>query len=217
MTHSRGAEPTGHQVEILFFNGFDELDSIGPWEVLDGAGFDVRAVGVPGGPTTVEADHGLRVQVDGPIGAHPDLLVVPGGGWVDGGVWGVRPLVEAGELPTVIAQLHATGTVVASVCTGAMLLGAAGLLRGRPAVTNRRALDDLRGFGADVRPDARVVDDGDVLTSGGVLAGIDLAIRIVERYQGSAAATAAADRLEHQRRGPLVITGTGHGPYPVDA
>ena len=96
--------------------------------------------------------------------------------------------------------------MVASVCTGAMLLAAAGLLTGRPAVTNRRALDDLHATGALVREKARVVDDGDVVTSGGVLAGIDMAVRLVERYRGVRAAEAAVDRLEHRPWGTVVVT-----------
>jgi transcriptional regulator GlxA family with amidase domain len=193
-------------VEVLFFEGFDELDAVGPWEVLASAGFAVRAVGFPDGIRTVRGANGLTFAVDGRLGGRPDILVVPGGGWVAGGASGVRPLVEAGELPAAIARVHDAGTVVASVCTGAMLLAAAGLLRGRPAVTNRRAFDDLRATGAVVREEARVVDDGDVVTSGGVLAGIDMAVRLVERYRGGRAAAAAVDRLEHRQWGTVVVT-----------
>jgi transcriptional regulator GlxA family with amidase domain len=201
-------------VEVLFFEGVDELDAVGPWEVLTSAGFTTRAVGFPGDVRSVRGANGLTLAVDGPIGDAPGLLLVPGGGWVAGGATGVRPLVEGGELPALIARLHGAGTVVASVCTGAMLLAEAGLLRGRPSVTNRRALDDLRATGADVRDEARVVDDGDVLTCGGVLAGIDLAIRIVERFLGPRAAERSVDRLEHARRGPLVVTGGEVGAPP---
>jgi transcriptional regulator GlxA family with amidase domain len=197
--------PTLPTVEVLFFDGFEELDSVGPWEVLSGAGFPIRAVGFPAGMTTVRAANGLVVGVEGPVGQRPDLLVIPGGGWLDGGA-GVRPLVLDGELPSLIARLHAGGTTVASVCTGAMLLGAAGLLAGRPAVTNRLALDDLRHYGAEIHPEVRVVDDGDLLTSGGPTAGLDLGIRIVERYLGADAAAGAAARLEYERRVPILVT-----------
>ncbi len=207
--------PARPSVEVLFFDGFDELDAVGPWEVLAAAGLDVRAVGWPGDVRTVRGANGLTVGVDGPVGGRPDLLLVPGGGWVAGGATGVRPLVEAGELPAVIARVHAAGTVVASVCTGAMLLAAAGLLAGRPAVTNRRAIDDLRATGAQVLPEARVVDDGDVLTSGGVLAGVDLAVRIVARWRGERAAALAVDRLEHLQWGTLVVTPGGSGGAPI--
>ena len=198
-------------VEVLFFEGLDELDAVAPYEVLSGAGFPTRAVGFPAGVTSVRGANGLTIGVDGPVGARPGLLVVPGGGWVAGGASGVRPLVEAGELPALIARLHDTGTVVASVCTGAMLLAGAGLLHDRPSVTNRRALDDLRATGADVRDGYRVVDSGDVLTSGGVLAGVDLALRIVERYLGDQALDRAVARLEHERRGPFLVHHPGGG------
>ena len=191
-------------VEILFFDGFDELDAVGPWEVLSAAGFPVRPVGWPGDRGTVVAAHGLRIGVDGPISDAPGLLLVPGGGWVHG--TGVRHLVEDSALPARVAQLHAAGTVMASVCTGGLILAKAGLLRGRPAVTNRLALGALRAYGADVRDDARVVDDGDIVTSGGPLMGIDLALRLVDRWLGPEAALAAAGRIEHERRGPLVVT-----------
>jgi len=92
------------------------------------------------------------------------------------------------------------------VCTGAMLLSAAGLLRDRPAVTNKLALGLLARDGAQVRQEARVVDDGDILTAGGPMAGIDLGVRIVERYLGPDAALAAAGRLEHEQRGPVLVT-----------
>jgi transcriptional regulator GlxA family with amidase domain len=203
-TDASSALPT---VEVLVFEGVDELDAVGPFEVLSGAGFPTTTVGWPAGRDSIRGANGLTIGVDGPVGDQPGLLIVPGGGWLARSDVGVRPLVEGSELPQVITRLHANGTVVASVCTGAMLLAAAGLLKGRPAVTNRRALDDLRTTGADVRDDARVVDDGDVLTSGGVLAGIDLAIRIVERYLGEHAARRSTERLEYHRQGPLLVTG----------
>src|SRR5450432_305285 len=95
-------------VDILFFDGFDELDAVGPWEVLSAAGFPVRPVGWPGDRGAVVAAHGLRIGVDGPISDAPGLLLVPGGGWIHGN--GVRKLVEDGALPARVAQLHAAGT-----------------------------------------------------------------------------------------------------------
>jgi transcriptional regulator GlxA family with amidase domain len=87
---------------------------------------------------------------------------------------------------------------MASVCTGAMLLSAAGITRGRPATTHHVALEALRGEGARIM-DARVVDDGDLITAGGVTAGIDLALWFVERYFGRALADGIARQLEHAR------------------
>ncbi|MEA2370169.1 MAG: hypothetical protein QOH12_563 [Solirubrobacteraceae bacterium] len=198
------ARPT-ISVDIVVFDGADELDVVGPWEVLAAAGFEVRSVALEAAGREVRAAHGMRFGVDGVIGPGADLLVAPGGGWLTGSSSGVRHHVLDGTLPRLIAGLHAGGTVIASVCTGAMLLAAAGLLEGRPAVTNRLALDDLRGYGALVRADARVVDDGDVVTAGGPSAGLDLAIHLVGRCFGPEAAAAAADRLEYQVQGPVVL------------
>jgi transcriptional regulator GlxA family with amidase domain len=191
--------------EIVFFDGFDDLDAIAPLEVLTGAGFDVRPVCVPGQPLAVRSAHGLQITVAGELGA-PGLVVVPGGGWIDDTPVGARAQSQ-GPLPGLLGELHDRGSVIASVCTGAMLLAAAGLLRGRPAVTNRGALDDLARFGTEVHPEARVVDDGSVVTSGGIVAGIDLALWLVERFVSAQAAVEAAGRLEHERVGPVLVTG----------
>jgi transcriptional regulator GlxA family with amidase domain len=81
-----------------------------------------------------------------------------------------------------------------------MLLAKSGILDGRPATTHWAAIDDLRAHGVDVHPEARVVDDGDILTCGGVTSGLDLALHIVEAELGADAATFAARLLEHDRR-----------------
>jgi transcriptional regulator GlxA family with amidase domain len=88
--------------------------------------------------------------------------------------------------------------VIASVCTGAMALAAAGLLEGRRATTHHAALEDLRRSGADV-VDARVVDDGDIVSCGGVTSGIDLALWLVERFAGDEVADRVARDIEHDR------------------
>ncbi len=191
--------------EVLVFDGFDDLDAVGPLETLTAAGFPTRVVRPAGHATTVHSAHGLVMEVEAQLaaGAAPALVVVPGGGWLDAAP-GVRDQCE-GPLPAALAALHDAGTVLASVCTGAMLLARAGLLTGRPAVTNRNALDDLAAAGADVRRDARVVDDGSVVTGGGPAAGIDLAIRLVGRFAGEDAGRAAAARLEHEPVGPVLV------------
>jgi putative intracellular protease/amidase len=188
--------------EVVVFDGFDDLDAIAPLEILTAAGFPTRVVRPAGHPTTVHSAHGLVMQVDAELAA-PALVLVPGGGWLDAAP-GVRDQCE-GPLPGALAALHDGGTVVASVCTGAMLLARAGVLAGRPAVTNRNALDDLAAAGADVRRDARVVDDGSVVTGGGPAAGIDVGIRLVARFAGENAGRAAAARLEHEPVGPVLV------------
>ena len=211
--------------EIVVFDGFDDLDAIAPLEILTAAGFRTRVVRPAGHAATVHSAHGLVMQVDAELMTAPDLasaagvepssgsgadaqaiaglVVVPGGGWLDAAP-GVRDQCE-GPLPAMLAARHDAGAVLASVCTGAMLLARAGLLSGRPAVTNRNALDDLAQAGADVRRDARVVDDGSVVTAGGPAAGLDLALRLVARFAGEQAAREAAARVEHEPVGPVLV------------
>jgi len=185
------------RVEILMFDGVDELDIVAPLEILASAGFDAELVTLNDRPRVTGA-HGMTVTPHGTLGPRPDVLVVPGGRWASkapDSAWGE---VQRGDIPRAIAERHAAGSIVAGVCTGGMLIAASGILRGRPAVTHRSALDDLRGYGVDVRPEARVVDDGDVLTSGGVTSGIDLALHVIERAHGRDAALKEAARIEHE-------------------
>jgi len=191
------------QIDIVLFPGFDELDAVAPLEVLQnaraaGADFQTRLVSVDG--TSVEANHGLKVLVEAALDGRPDLLIVPGGGWVRGHGPGVRAEINRGELPARIAALHGEGTIVASVCTGAMLVAAAGILRGRRATTHHQAIDALRDAEVEVI-DARVVDDGDILSAGGVTSGLDLALWIVERFGSAAIAQVVERELEYERRG----------------
>lgn len=192
--------------QVLFFEGFDDLDAVAPLEILVAAGFPAVPVHPPGHEPTLHSAHGLQITAAAELDHTAGLVVVPGGGWIDHAPSGVRALCET-DLPKQLAQLHAGGTVIASVCTGAMLLAAAGLLSGRPAITNHGALDDLADAGANVRREARVVDDGSIVTSGGPSAGLDLALRLVHRFAGRAAAAGAAQRLEYAPIGLVVVSG----------
>ena len=195
------------RVAIVTFPGFGELDALGPYEVLRdaaAAGANVEVMLVTGEPAErVSGAHGLSLEPHGTLDDGPfDLVVVPGGGWNDRAPAGAYAEAQRGELPTVLRRLHESGAAMASVCTGAMLLAAAGLVRDRPATTHHLALDDLREAGAEVI-EARVVDDGDLLSSGGVSAGIDLALWLVERGWGVELADRLAREIEHERRGPV--------------
>lgn len=186
------------QIEILLFDGWDELDALGPWEVLrhaerGGAPLACRLVTI-GEAREVEGANGLRLRPAGPLG-EPDWLVIPGGGWgerAERGAWGEA---RRGDVPRAIAAAHARGAGIASVCTGAMLVATAGLLRGRPAVTHRSALADLARAGAEVI-DARVVDDGELVTAGGVTSGLDLGLHLLARLVGPAVAERVAAEME---------------------
>ena len=200
------------RVHIPIFDGFDELDAVGPYEVFRtaanvGADCDVSLV-APATQEVVTAAKGLRVIPDGILPAPsaadaPDLLVVPGGGWSDDD-GGVRREVESGKLPAAIRSHRESGAEVASVCTGAMLLERAGVLEDRPATTHHTAVADLRAAGVEVR-DRRVVDAGAVATAGGITSGIDLALHLVGRAFGGDVAAAVAEELEHDRSDDVAV------------
>lgn len=196
------------RVEIVVFDGVDELDAIGPFEVLQnaaaaGADFSVRLVSWTGAQEVV-GSHGLRMSVEtvDSAGERPDLVIVPGGGWIAQSATGARGEVQRGDIPRRLAEYHKQGTHVASVCTGAMLLAAAGLLRGRRAATHHGAIADLQAAGADVI-DARVVDDGELVSCGGVTSGIDLALWLVERHASREIAARVEREMEYERRGEV--------------
>ncbi|WP_411963679.1 DJ-1/PfpI family protein [Haloferax sp. YSMS24] len=193
-------------VAILLYDGFDELDAVAPFEVFQNAGAfgaDCTAEFVTLDERDfVTASHGMRVGVDSvldPETDRPDLLVVPGGGWNSRAEQSAWTEAEKGDVPDAIATLHAAGTTVAGVCTGGMLLSRAGILSGRRAITHGSALDDLRETDAEVVA-ARVVDDGDVLTAGGVTSGLDLSLHVVEREFGESVAARVAREIEYERR-----------------
>jgi transcriptional regulator GlxA family with amidase domain len=198
-------------IEILIFPGVDELDALGPLEVLRnaaaaGADFQVRLVSLES-PEDIQGSHGLRFGVDGTLGSRgrPDILLIPGGGWImraEHSAWGEA---QRGAIPAAIANAHRSGTILASVCTGTMLIAAAGLLAGRSAITHHAAVEELRRSGAEV-VSARIVDDGDIISAGGVTSGIDLGLYIVERFASSKLAEQCASILEYDRRGPVHIS-----------
>ncbi|MFB6108854.1 MAG: DJ-1/PfpI family protein [Haloplanus sp.] len=204
------SQSTPTTVAVLVYDGFDELDAVGPYEVFEmavdaGASIDVSLVTFDAsddGADVVTAAHGLRVEVDGRLRLDdpPAFVVVPGGGWNDRRETGAWAEAERGALPDALSALHDAGTTLAAVCTGGMLLARAGVLDGRPAVTHAGAMADLRETGAEV-VDARVVDDGDVVTAGGITSGLDLALHLVERIAGGDVADSVATGMEYERRG----------------
>ena len=203
------------RIRIVVFDGVDEIDFIGPYEVLRRAArlansdpaadasaeVDVRLVTLEP-QAHVTASNGLRFLPDGVLEDSADLIVVPGGGWADRSPRSVYAEVQRGLLPRRIAAMHPRCTILAAVCTGTMVLAAAGLLKGRPAVTHRSALQELAAAGAQL-VEARVVDDGDIVTCGGVTSSIDLALWLVERIWGEKLASRIATGMEYTRNPSL--------------
>jgi transcriptional regulator GlxA family with amidase domain len=182
------------EIEILLYDGFDDLDAFGPFEVLTGAGIDTRFVTAE--PLdSVTSSHGARVIPEGVMG-DPDLVLVPGGNWNGRKPSGAWAEAQRGVIPAAVKARHEAGGALGSVCTGAMLLAAAGILQGRRATTHHEAHDDLAAAGAEVMRDERFVDDGDIVTAAGVTSGIDLALHLVERHVGAEAARAQAEEIE---------------------
>lgn len=195
-------------IQVVAFNGFDELDAFGPYEVLEnavdaGATADVELVTL-GGATSASGAHDLTVTSQGALTDQADVLVVPGGGWNDRAVAGAWAEVQSGDLPEAVRRAHEGGTTVTAVCTGVMILEAAGLLDGKQATTHQGAIGDLRESGAEA-VDARVVDEGDVVTAGGVTAGIDLGFWLVERFWGASLAGEIATEMEFDRSNDVVV------------
>jgi len=192
------------RVGILIFPAVEVLDFCGPYEVFsvtrlseerrrdETSPFEVHLVAQSGEP--VVATGGLRVIPDATLETCPplDILVVPGG-------WGTRKEISNQRLLTWISERAKQVETLTSVCTGAMLLGQAGLLDGRRATTHWRSLDRMgQAFPAvTVEAKLHVVEDGDVLTSAGISAGIDMALRGVARSFGDAVGRATARHMEY--------------------
>jgi transcriptional regulator GlxA family with amidase domain len=195
------------RVQIVMFDGFEELDALAPFEVFASArrlGADIDPLLVTTGEARMMvARHGTPVEVAGAWSpGDADVVVVPGGGYGERAPRGAWAEIQSGELPAALRAAPRPGLTIASVCTGAMLLTAAGLTSGRPCTTHHLARADLEAGGGRWVA-ARVVDDGDLVTAGGVTSGLDLALWLVEREVGPEAAAATEQQLEYERRGTV--------------
>ncbi|GAA3167323.1 DJ-1/PfpI family protein [Streptomyces ramulosus] len=201
------------RVHIVLFDGVEELDFIAPYEVFSAAvmhGGD-RTVEVDyvttGESGTVRCAYGTQVAVTRRWEPRTaELIVVPGGGYrhKDGpGIWAE---IERGTLPRALAAAPRPGLTLSSLCTGALLLSAAGLVEGRRCTTHRGALKDLEKGGGVLTP-ARVVDDGDLVTAQGISSGLELGLWLVKRELGSAAAAGVEMMMEYEARGTVWETG----------
>ena len=193
-------------IDLIVYDGIDELDALGPLEVLRNAerlGADItsRLVTRQAQPV-VRGSYGLRFTPDRVYQpGEAEIVVVPGGGWVgraDVGAWGES---QRGDWLPLLAEAAGTARVVAGVCTGTMLLARAGVVGRRRAATHHDAWNELEATGALVVRD-RVVDDGNLVTSGGVTSGIDLALWLVQREVSAECAAGVATRIEYVWQGP---------------
>ncbi|MBK5430448.1 DJ-1/PfpI family protein [Bacillus sp. TH25] len=194
------------KIQIALFDGFGELVSFAPFEVLkraieEGAPFTVELVSSEQ-KQEVTTSFGVTVKLHDflRMDNRPDLLIVPGGGWNHKAGHGARKQAERGTLTKMIREMHNEGTIVAGVCTGGMLLAASDILNDKKATMHRLAQNEIRTYGAEILP-YRIVDQGDIITARGVTSGTDLGLWITERFASPQIAAAVEYRMEYERRG----------------
>lgn len=185
-------------IAIPLYDDMTALDAIGPYESLNRLpGVQIRFVGEE--PGVIRTDTGmLGLMVDAALEdvARPDVIVVPGG-------IGSRRIAKDERWVTWAREAHAHATWTTSVCTGAMLLGAAGILEGRRATTHWSSVHVLADYGATPVGDERVVEDGDVITAAGVSAGIDMGLLLASRLASEDVARAAQLMMEYAPEPPF--------------
>lgn len=183
---------------ILAFNDLEELDAIGPWEVLSWSAkqeqSDMTVCTIGSGSNQITCAKGLKIVTDYTLDDHPklDVILVPGG-------QGTRAIFKNGGPEIDWIEKVAPGcTWVTSVCTGALLLHRAGYLSGKRATTHWRSIPLLReAGGVEVLEDVRYVRDGNVVTSAGVSAGIDMALWLIGEIYGPAFARFVQKGIEY--------------------
>ena len=188
-------------IAIALWDGVEELDFAGPYEVLTAwARMSERPISVRTVASAAEAvrcAHDLKVVPDSTwedVG-RLDLLVLPGGD--------TRPLQADESFLERIRTLAGSGTLMTSVCTGALVYGKAGILEGRRATTHWGALDRLADLGVDVDREARFVDTGEVVTAAGVSAGIDMALHLVARLESVERAQEVRRYIQYDPQPPV--------------
>jgi transcriptional regulator GlxA family with amidase domain len=185
------------QVAYLLYDRFTALDITGPHEVLNSVpGNESIFVAEQPGPLRNESDT-LSLVADASLEEvpSPDIVVVPGG-------YGTRDLLDREPLLDWLRQTHETSAWTTSVCTGSLLLAAAGLLDGAPATTHWLARDLLGELGAKVVPE-RIVEHGKIITAAGVSSGIDMALHLVKTINGHEVAQAVQLGIEYDPEPPV--------------
>ncbi|MEU7581636.1 DJ-1/PfpI family protein [Streptomyces sp. NPDC041068] len=194
------------RVHTVLFDDVEEQDFAGPIEVLgilaNAAKCRIKQSFVTAdGPRTVRTSAGMYLDVrDRWAPEEADVLLVPGGGYGRGS--GVDDEIRRGVLPRALAKAERPGLIMGGICTGVMVLSAAKITRGRPCTTHFAAREDLAEQGGKLTY-GRVVDDGDLITCGGVTSGLDLALWLAERLYGPETALRAEMVLEYERRGTV--------------
>ena len=193
------------RIAVALFEDAEELDWAGPYEVLSSwaqhwPGDDIEVFTIAQFPHPVRGAKGLVVVPKYTWTTAPgiDVLVYPGG-------VGTRREMKDETVTDWVKERANAGTLMTSVCTGALVYGAAGLLKGRPATTFWGAIDELRQVDSSihVKEDARWVDDGDVITAAGVSAGIDMALHLVARLHSEERAREVRRAIQYDPEPPV--------------
>ncbi|MET0306857.1 MAG: DJ-1/PfpI family protein [Solirubrobacterales bacterium] len=185
------------QITILLFDKLAAQDAVGPYEVFRCVpGWDITFAGLRAGEVRSEGGLGLVVDRTLDEATEADLVLVPGG-------VGSDALLENEAVLSWLREIDTVTKWTTSVCTGALLLGAAGLLEGKRATTNWLALGELPKYGAEVVGGGRWVEDGKTITAAGVTAGIDMALHLVGREAGPQVAEAVQLGIEYDPDPPF--------------
>ena len=199
------------QIAVPLYEGFTALDAIGPYEVLSRLpGAEVKFVGFAKGPVRTD-NRQVALHVDAELEEvpEPEVICVPGG-------LGTRALLDDERLLGWIRHAHEHSEWTTSICTGSLLLGAAGLLDGLDATTHWLEKETLAKFGA--RPvERRVVEQGKVVTAAGVSAGIDMALTLTARIAGDDVAKAVQLGIEYDPQPPFDSGSTRTAPPQIVA
>ena len=193
------AMPSRRNVAIYVFDEVEVLDFAGPFEVFSVTGrrdgsdpFEVCTVAEQDGPVAARNDLSVNPRYTFATCPRPDVLVVPGG-------FGTREAMDRPRVLSWVNEVAVSAELVLSVCTGSLILARAGLLRGLRATTHHGALDLLESLVPDteVVRDQRVVDNGEIITSAGVAAGMDMSFHVVARLLGEEQAMETAGYIEY--------------------
>jgi transcriptional regulator GlxA family with amidase domain len=193
------------RIALVCFDGMEELDLVGPWEVLrmwqlawPEDGVDVFTVSLDG--ETVACAKGMRIVTDRPASevGSIDVLLYPGGA-------GTRRHLGDSAIGGWLRDLAGAGVLMTSVCTGSLVLADAGLLHNRPATTYWSQLGTLAELDPtiEIRADDRFVDSGEVVTSAGVSAGIDMALHLVARLHSRERARQVKKAIQYEPKPPV--------------
>jgi transcriptional regulator GlxA family with amidase domain len=197
------------QIAILIFEKLTALDAVGPYEVLRSVpGWEVRFVAPEAGSKRTDSG-ALALVADYAIDevTDPEVVLIPGGA-------GNRPLLEDQRVLDWLREVDRHTRWTTSVCTGSLVLGAAGLLHGKRATSHWLYLERLREFGAQPTAE-RVVEDGKVITAAGVSSGIDMALRLVNRELGEEATQAIQLAIEYDPEPPFDSGSPAKAPQQI--